>query len=230
MIPTDNRPPRLVLQEIAYQAMLARGLAPDFSPAALSELNAIRRPASATDTAMRDLRPLLWCSMDKDDSRDLDQLSVAEGLPAGATKIQVAIADVAALVRRRSALDEHARQNTTSVYTVGKIFPMLPEKLSTDLTSLNLDSDRVAIVIEMIFAADGALQRSDIYPACVRNRAKLTYNSTAGWLEGTGPAPPSVEAVNGLAENLRMQDRVAQQLRCLRHERGALSFETVEAR
>jgi len=230
MTATNGRPPRVVLQEIAHQAMLARGLSPDFSPAALAELNAIHGPAAATDTSVHDLRHLLWCSIDNDDSRDLDQLSVAEALPVGATKLLVAIADVSSLVRQWSALDGHAQQNTTSVYTAAQIFPMLPEKLSTDLTSLNFDSDRVAVVIEMVFSGDGALRGSDIYQARVRNRAKLAYNAVAAWIESGAPIPPAISAVSGLEENIRLQDRVAQQLRALRHERGALSFETIQAR
>jgi VacB/RNase II family 3'-5' exoribonuclease len=226
----NGRTPRVVLQEIAHRAMIARGLAPDFTPGAVAELNAIRAPANGGGAATRDLRHLLWCSIDNDDSRDLDQLSVAEALPDGATKILVAIADVSALVKPRSAIDGHARQNTTSVYTVAQIFPMLPEKLSTDLTSLNFGEDRVAMVVEMVFSAEGALQRSDIYPAQVHNRAKLAYNSVAPWLEGKAGPPPAVDAVPGLAENLQLQDRVAQRLRWLRHERGALTFETIEAR
>ncbi|MEO5959770.1 MAG: RNB domain-containing ribonuclease [Opitutaceae bacterium] len=230
MMTSDQRQPRVVLQEIARRAMLARGLAPEFSPAALAELASIPGPAMGAEAATRDLRNLPWCSIDNDDSRDLDQLSVAEALPGGATKILVAIADVAALVPQRSVIDAHARQNTTSVYTVAQIFPMLPEKLSTDLTSLNPDSDRVVVVVEMAFAADGVLQGSDIYQARVHNHAKLAYNSVAPWLEGNAAVLAAIGAVPGLAESLRLQDRVTQSLRALRHERGALSFETVEAR
>jgi exoribonuclease-2 len=171
-----------------------------------------------------------WASIDNDDSRDLDQLTVAETMPEGAVKILVAIADVDVLVKKGSAIDEHARQNTTSVYTAGEIFPMLPERLSTDLTSLGLREDRPAIVIEMVFGEDGSLRSSDLYGATVRNRAKLAYNSVAAWLEGEGPAPGPIEAVEGLAENLRTQDRVAQQLKAFRHEHGALDLETIEAR
>ena len=173
---------------------------------------------------------LLWCSIDNDDSRDLDQLTVAEAMPGGAVKILVAIADVDAVVKKQSALDDHAQHNTTSVYTAAEIFPMLPEKLSTDLTSLNFESDRLAVVIEMVIAADGSLQSSDIYGATVRNRAKLAYNSVAAWLEGNGPMPQAIGAVNGLDENLRLQDRVAQKLKALRHAHGALDLETIEAR
>ncbi|MEO6568341.1 MAG: RNB domain-containing ribonuclease [Opitutaceae bacterium] len=230
MIAIDARSPRALLQEIARRAMFARGLAPDFAPAAIAELGAIAGPARGGGGATRDLRHLLWCSIDNDDSRDLDQLSVAEVLPTGATKVLVAIADVAVLVQPRSAIDAHARQNTTSVYTVAQIFPMLPEKLSTDLTSLNFGEDRVAVVIEMVFSESGTLENADVYPAWVHNRAKLAYNSVAPWLEGKSEPPAAVSAVAGLAENLLQQDRVAQRLRWLRHERGALTFETIEAR
>ena len=221
---------RPLLQAIARRVMLARGLAPDFTPAAIAELDAIRAPATAADATTRDLRQLLWCSIDNDDSRDLDQLSVAEALPDGATKIYVAIADVSAVVKPGSALDGHARQNTTSVYTAAQIFPMLPEKLSTDLTSLNFAADRLAIVIEMVFAADATLTSSAIYPATVRNRAKLAYNSVAAWLDGSAPLPPAIGAVAGLAENIQRQNRVAGQLAELRHLRGALSLETLQTR
>jgi VacB/RNase II family 3'-5' exoribonuclease len=210
--------------------MVEKGLAPDFPPQALAELDQVRGPATATGAATRDLRNLLWCSIDNDDSRDLDQLTVAEALPAGAVKILVAIADVDVLVRNPSALDAHARQNTTSVYTVAAIFPMLPERLSTDLTSLNHEAERLAVVMDMTFGADGSLQGSDLYRAAVRNRAKLAYNSVAAWLEGTGPMPQPIAAVAGLDENLRLQDRTAQKLKAARHAHGALDFETTETR
>ena len=210
--------------------MRERGLVPDFPVQALAELDGIHGPATRAEESTHDLRDLLWCSIDNDDSRDLDQLAVAEDLPDGAAKVLVAIADVDALVKKRSALDDHARQNTTSVYTVAETFPMLPEKLSTDFTSLNHASDRLAIVIEMVFSGDGSLQSSDLYRATVRNRAKLAYNSVAGWLEGSGPTPQGISTVSGLDENLRLQDRVAQKLKALRHQHGALDLETIQAR
>ncbi len=179
---------------------------------------------------VRDLRDLLWASIDNDDSRDLDQLTVAEAMPGDKVKILVAVADVDSLVKNGSAIDEHARHNTTSVYTAARIFPMLPEKLSTDLTSLNFNEDRLAIVVEMVIGADGSLQDSDIYRARVRNHAKLAYNSVAAWLEGNGTVPEAIAAVNGLDENLRMQDRAAQSMKNFRHVHGALSLETIEAR
>jgi len=210
--------------------MLQRGLLPDFSAEVLVEVNRIQGPAAIDGERVRDLRGLLWASIDNDDSRDLDQLTVAEAMPGGKVKILVAVADVDALVHNGSAIDEHARHNTTSVYTAGMIFPMLPEKLSTDLTSLNFNEDRLAIVVEMVIGADGSLMGSDIYRASVRNHAKLVYNSVAAWLEGTGTVPEAVAAVHGLDENLRLQDRAAQGMKNLRHVNGALSFETVEAR
>jgi VacB/RNase II family 3'-5' exoribonuclease len=227
---TQDKQHRAILKRIARRAMLERGLLPEFSLQARGELDGIYGPAKRSEESTRDLRNLIWCSIDNDDSRDLDQLTVAEALPGGTAKILVAIADVDAVVKKQSALDDHARQNTTSVYTAAEIFPMLPEKLSTDLTSLNYESDRLAIVVEMVIAADGSLQGSDIYRAMVRNRAKLAYNSVANWLEGSGPMPQVIGKVDGLDENLRLQDRVAQKLKALRHMQGALNLETIEAR
>jgi VacB/RNase II family 3'-5' exoribonuclease len=230
MTNTDDRQHRALLKKIAHRVMMERGFFPDFSPQAIAELDAIHAPATRADESMRDLRNLLWCSIDNDDSRDLDQLTVAEAMPDGAAKVLVAIADVDALVKKQSVLDDHARQNTTSVYTVAETFPMLPERLSTDLTSLNYASDRLAIVIEMVLSGDGSLQSSDLYGATVRNRAKLAYNSVAAWLEGNGPMPQEIGALKGLDENLRLQDRMAQKLKALRHLHGALDLETIEAR
>lgn len=216
--------------------MLERGLLPDFSAAVLAELARIQAPAdvkgesAGVPSGMHDLTDLLWASVDNDDSLDLDQLTVAEALPGDRARIRVAVADVDALVKDGSAIDEHARHNTTSVYTAAKIFPMLPEKLSYDFTSLNLDEERLAVVVEMVIGADGFLQGSDIYRARVRNHAKLAYNSVAAWLEGNGAVPEGIAASNGLAANLRVQDRIAQSLKNLRHVHGALSLETIEAK
>ena len=220
---------REILEDIANRAMLARGLLPDFSPEAIAELDKIQAPATAEVETARDLRPLLWASIDNDDSRDLDQLTVAKELPEGKTKVMVAIADVDALIKKGSAIDEHAGRNTTSIYTAAKIFPMLPEKLSTNLTSLNFNEDRLAVVVEMVVGADGSLGDSDVYQAIVRNHAKLAYNSVASWLDG-GAIPPAVAKVSGLAENLRLQDKTAQTMKDLRQDQGALSLETIEAR
>ncbi|MGD0574669.1 MAG: RNB domain-containing ribonuclease [Anaerolineales bacterium] len=221
---------RGLLRRIARRAMLDRGLLPDFSAEALAELDRIQSAASPQEEPARDLADLLWASIDNDDSLDLDQLTVAQAQPGDQVKVLVAIADVDALVVHGSALDQHANHNTTSVYTAAEIFPMLPEKLSTDLTSLNFNVVRPSLVVEMRIAADGSLQASDIYPARVKNHAKLAYNSVAAWLEGNGPMPVPVASVSGLAENLRLQDGVAQRLKESRHVHGALTLETTEAR
>jgi exoribonuclease-2 len=210
--------------------MLERGLQPDFSHAAVKQLEGITRAAAPHDASLRDLRDRLWASIDNDDSRDLDQLSVAEPLPGDAVRLFVAIADVDALVPRGSAIDAHAQANTTSVYTAAEIFPMLPEKLSTDLTSLGEGVDRAAIVVEMVVQPSGEVTDPSVSRALVHNRAKLAYDSVAAWLDGKGPVPARVAAVPGIDEQLRIQDRAAQRLRKRRSERGALVLETLEAR
>jgi exoribonuclease-2 len=167
--------------------MAERGLEPDYPPAALAELDAIRR-AAASDAATRDLRDRPWCSIDNDDSRDLDQLTVADAsVGRGSVTLAVAVADVDALVRRESAIDGHARHNTTSVYTAGGIFSMLPEKLSTDLTSLNEAEDRLAIVIEATVDREGTVGDSRVFQALVRSRAQLAYDAVSAWLDGAAP-------------------------------------------
>jgi VacB/RNase II family 3'-5' exoribonuclease len=216
------------LRDVAIRVMRARGLDPDFSQAELAEAAAIPAAPSRTEEPVRDLRALLWCSIDNDDSRDLDQLSVAQPLPgAGAVKVLVAIADVDAGVPKASLLDRHAGVNTTSVYTPAVIFPMLPERLSTDLTSLVAGEDRLAVVIEFVVSADGSVNGGDVYGANVRNKAKLAYNSVGAWLAGTGPLPA---AAAGMDAQLKLQDGAAQALSRRRHEQGALQLATIEAR
>ena len=226
----NDKQHRAILQSIAERAMLERGLLPNFSAEALAELAKIQAPAEMNNEAAHDLRDLLWASIDNDDSLDLDQLTVAEAMAGDKVKILVAVADVDSLVKNGLAIDEHARHNTTSVYTAARIFPMLPETLSTGLTSLNFNEDRLSIVVEMVIGADGSLQDSDIYRARVRNHAKLAYNSVAAWLDGNGTTPEAIPAANGLDENLRMQDKIAQSMKNFRHVHGALSFETIEAK
>jgi VacB/RNase II family 3'-5' exoribonuclease len=216
------------LKGIARRAMLDHGLLPDFSAPALAQTSSITQPSN--DASIRDLRALLWASIDNDDSQDLDQLSVAEPLAGGTVKILVAIADVDATVKIGSPIDDHARANTTSVYTAAQVFPMLPEKLSTNLTSLAAGQERVSLVIEMTIDAGGALTGSDIYRARVLNRAKLAYNSVAAWLDGKAPMPAPIAAVPGMEQQIRIQDKVAQALKRVRRERGALTLETIEAR
>jgi len=217
------------LNAIAHRVMLERGLQPDFSREAKAQLATITRPAPASGPDMRDLRELPWCSIDNDDSRDLDQLSVARTVDGG-VRVLVAIADVDALVGAGTAIDAHAATNTTSVYTAAGIFPMLPEKLSTDLTSLGERVDRLAVVVDMATTSQGEVASSDVYRAIVRNHAKLAYNGIAAWLDGSKPAPERVTAVPGLDAQLRVQDDVAQRLKRSRHERGALTLDTLEVR
>lgn len=217
------------LKRLAGDAMRAHGLAPDLPPAAVAQAKAATL-ATESGPEIRDLRGLLWSSIDNDDSLDLDQIEVAESLGGGQCKLRVGIADVDSVVKAGTAVDQHARINTTSVYTAAEIFPMLPERLSTNLTSLGQDQDRLCMVIEMTVEANGMLGASSIYRARVRNRAKLAYRSVAAWLQGTGPAPSRVGAVAGLEEQLRLQDSVAQALKRSRQSKGALEFDTAENR
>src|SRR5262249_5879242 len=165
-------------------------------------------------------------SIDNDDSRDLDQLTVAEAVDDGLTTILVAVADVDAAVSRGDAINRHAGTNPTAGDTGGGGFSMPPQRLSTDITSLVQDEDRPAVVIELGIAEDGSVRRSDVYLALVRNRAKLAYGSVGAWLEGSGPIPPPVAAVPGLAENLKQQDGIAQTLEQARHAQRPLTFQT----
>jgi ribonuclease R len=222
----DNRSS---LREIARRAMIERGLDPDFSPSVLRQLDSIQKAAEPSD-GLLDLREMLWCSIDNDDSRDLDQVTVAQELADGKTKILVAIADVDALVVAGSPIDQHAQCNTTSVYTAAQVFPMLPEKLSTDLTSLSEGEDRTAVVTEMVVAPDGSLGRGTIYRATVKNYAKLAYNSVAAWLDGKAKTPPKLAAVAGLADQLQLQKRVSQSMKQLRYQHGALDLQAIEPR
>jgi VacB/RNase II family 3'-5' exoribonuclease len=217
------------LRDIARRAMIEGGLDPDFSPSSLLQLDGIRQAAPPSGDLL-DLRKLLWCSIDNDDSRDLDQLTVAEELEDGKTRILVAIADVDALVEGRSPLDQQAQHNTTSVYTAAQVFPMLPEKLSTDLTSLSENEDRAAVVTALVVAADGSVVEGTIYRAMVRNRAKLAYNSVAAWLDGQSSMPPKVVAVAGMDQQLQLQKRVSQAMMRLRYQHGALDLQAIEPR
>jgi len=229
-MPWNSAQHRHDLRAIARRVMIERGFLPDFAPAVKGEVTRIQAAVAGNDAEARDLRMLLWCSIDNDDSRDLDQLTVAEALPGGTVKILVAIADVDTLVKQGSAIDAHARHNTTSVYTAAEVFPMLPERLSTDLTSLGDGDERPALVVEMAVQENGEVVDGPLYRAMVRNHAKLAYNGVAAWLEGTRPIPDRAASVPGMESQLRLQDTVAQRLSGLRHRHGALSLGTIEAR
>ncbi len=217
------------LVQLAVAALTAHGLAPDFSAEALAELAAIAGPAQASGPDIEDLRALLWCSIDDDDSEDIDQLSVCQEAQGG-WRVLVAIADVDALVHKGSAIDLQAQRNTTSVYTAARVFPMLPERLSTDLSSLGAHQDRLAIVTAMEVEADGQVSSFTIGRAQVRNQAKLAYDSLAAWMDEQGDMPAAVRAVPGMDAQLRGQDAAAQALRKRRTAQGALQFETFEPR
>lgn len=215
------------LRALARDAMVEYGLLPEFGPEVREELARLPAPSAAP---VRDLRELAWCSIDNDDSRDLDQLSVSLPRRGGSIRILVAVADVEERVPAGGAIDGHARHNTTTVYTPAEIFPMLPEELSTGLTSLAPGEDRHAIVCDMAVDERGEVVEADVFRGLVRNHAKLAYASTAAWLDGEGPMPPPLAAVPGLDALLRDQDEAAQRLRRARLARGALEFQTIEAR
>jgi exoribonuclease-2 len=179
---------------------------------------------------VRDLRSLLWSSVDNRESRDLDQIEVAERIDDGSIRIRIGVADVETLVQPGSAADAHAATNTTSVYTGVAVFPMLPDRLSCDLSSLNEGEDRLAVVVEFDVSPDGGLGNPAVYGALVRNKAKLTYEGVGSWLEVKGPPPPAIAASPELEEQLRIQDEAARRLRRARTIAGALDFESVEAR
>src|ERR1700675_937168 len=219
------------LQAIARQVMQAQGFQPDFPPETQKQLGDIKaHPPQLTPTdKVRDLRSLLWSSIDNDTSKDLDQIEVAERLPNGDAKVMIGIADVDAFVAKDTPIDEHAERETTSVYTGVSIFPMLPNELSTGASSLLKNSDRPAVVTEFVVNTGGSLSSSNVYRALVRNKAQLTYNAVGAWLEGAAAAPPKVAASSELQAQLKLQDDVAQALRKLRFEHGALNLDTNEA-
>lgn len=221
---------RAFLEGVAIRAMDERGLRRDFGSEVMAELERKATVPPRPDSATVDMRDMPWCSIDNVDSRDLDQLTVAEKLRDDAVRIHVAIADVDAYVTAESALDLRALENTSTVYTAARIFPMIPERLSTDLTSLNLGEDRLAMVMSFDVDARGELSRETVGKALVRNHARLDYDSVAAWLDGEGPLPAGVARVAGLEANLRDQDATGAILKRRRAERGSLEFESREWR
>ena len=214
------------LRAIAARVMRERGFESSFSRRALEQAEQLA-VAGAAKAVLTDLRRLPWCSIDNDDSLDLDQLSVAEELPDGKIRVRVAVADVASVVAPHTDIDRHAERNTTSIYTPAEKFPMLPDRLSTDLTSLNPDVDRMAVIIDFTISEHGRISASTVYRGTVRNKAKLAYNSVGAWLEGSGPLPAGAEAEE-IQEQLRLQDTAATSLQEQRARNGALELETVE--
>ncbi len=231
----DSRPSLLNLQAMARQVMLAQGFEPDFPPATQQQLADIRAhpPQLAPSDKVRDLRNLLWSSIDNDTSKDLDQIEVAERLPNGDVKVMVGIADVDAFVvkdspAKASPIDQHAAKETTTVYTGIINFAMLPEELSTGASSLLENADRPGVVTEFTITVAGSMSSSNVYRAIVRNKAQLTYGAVGAWLEGRAAAPPKVAASSDLQAQLKLQDDVAQALRKLRFQNGALNIDTSE--
>jgi VacB/RNase II family 3'-5' exoribonuclease len=227
----DPRSSSINLQAIARQVMQAQGFQPDFPPEAQKQLADIKaRPPQLTPSdKVRDLRTLLWSSIDNDTSKDLDQIEVAERLPNGDVKVMIGIADVDAFVANDSPIDQHAERETTSVYTGISIFPMLPNELSTGASSLLENGDRPAVVTEFVVDTGGSISSSNVFRALVRNKAQLTYHAVGAWLEGTSAAPPKVASSSELQAQLKLQDDTAQALRKLRFEHGALNLDTNEA-
>lgn len=213
---------------IAHASMIEAGFVSDFPSSVEHEARALVAERMPSDKSVKDLRGLLWSSIDDEKTRDLDQVEYAEKLADGDTRLLIGIADVDAFVRQGSAIDQHAGNNCTSVYTGVKTFPMLPEELSTDLTSLVADEDRLAVVTEMILAADATVKKIDFYRAIVKNHAKLSYESIGDWLEGKSGVPDRVKSVPGLEAQLRVQHETAECLAELRKRHGAINLETLQ--
>jgi exoribonuclease-2 len=226
----DAKTSSVDLQKTAKEIMQQRGFMPDFAPEVGQQLAELKAHPPQVDAAggVRDLRNLLWSSIDNDTSRDLDQIEVAERLPNGDVKVMVGIADVDAFVEKNTPIDQHAARETTTVYAGVRNFPMLPEDLSTGLTSLLEDQDRMSVVIEFVVDSSAALKSSNVYRAVVRNKAQLQYNSVGAWLEEKSAAPAKVAASGGLQAQLKLQDEVAQKLKDQRFQHGALTLQSDE--
>jgi len=215
----------------AHASMTEHGFHPEFPAGADTQLAAIQaHPELPAAAGAQDLRGLLWSSIDNDTSKDLDQIEWAEQLADGRIRVLVGVADVDVRVTQGTVLDDHAKSETTSVYTGVKVFPMLPAELSEGITSLNENEDRVAIVVEFCVDQAGTVSDGKAYRALVRNRAQLAYNTVGAWLAAAGSAPPKVGANADLAAQLKLQDAAAQRMEGGRFQHGALDLETVETR
>ena len=240
--------PTFDLGSSAYAEMIKDGFHPDFLAGTDAQVASIRAAADARVEAgtklsanVRDLRDLYWSSIDNDTSRDLDQAEWAERLGPrsadskdGGIRVRVGVANVAAAVGKGSPIDVHAADQTKTVYTATRNFPMLPNQLSTDLTSLNQDEDRAAVVTEYVVDAQGALSGQSIYRALVHNRAQLAYSRVGPFLEGDcGPHSGCLDTKIGGSEELqaqlKLQDEAAQAMRAHRVAEGALEFRRIEA-
>jgi VacB/RNase II family 3'-5' exoribonuclease len=225
--------PPFDLAAAARQSMIEHGFEPDYPAPVKQEVAALQTHPPQSPASIVDLRHLLWSSIDNDTSRDLDQIEYAETLPDGSTRVLIGIADVDSYVSKGSAIDKHAAIETVTVYTGVKNFSMLPDQLSTGLTSLLEGQDRACIVTEFtldkdVCATETCIASSKIYPALVNNKAQLAYNSTGAWIDGQGEAPPKVAASKELQIQLKLQNAIAQRLRLERYKHGALNIETIE--
>ena len=223
-------PVHVNLQAAAKQTMVEHGFRPDFPPQIQQQLSQLKAtpPQTVAGNEVRDLRGLLWSSIDNDTSKDLDQIEVAERLPNGDAKVLVGIADVDAFVAKGTPIDQHASEQATTVYTGCAIFPMLPDELSTDITSLLERDNELCLVIEFVVDKDGCMKSCDLYRALVHNKAQLTYNGVGPWLEATAAAPAKVAASPELQAQLKLQDEIAQALKNARFHHGALNIENTE--
>jgi len=224
----DANPSHLDLQATAKEIMMEHGFEPDFPPPVSAQVASLKQVQAQAPRDVRDLRNLLWSSIDNDTSRDLDQIEVAQHASNGDVKIMVGIADVDAFVPEQTPIDQHAARETTTVYTGIRNFPMLPEELSTGVTSLLESQDRLSVVIEFVVDAAGNLKSPEVYRAQVRNQAQLQYNSVGTWLEGTSAPPAKVASSSDLQAQLKLQDEVAQRLKNQRFQHGALNLQTDE--
>jgi exoribonuclease-2 len=220
------------LQATAEKIMRENGFSLDRPPGTSDQLEELRRrpPEVRLEPGVRDLRRLPWSSIDNDTSRDLDQLEVAEPQPDGGVRLMVAIADVDEFVAKDSPIDRFAADQTTTVYTGVRNFPMLPEALSTDATSLLEAGDKLTLVVDFVVSTGGRVGSSTVYRAMVRNTAQLTYDDVGRWLDGRAAAPSKVAASAELTTQLQLQHRAAQALRIERYRHGALNLQTIESR
>jgi VacB/RNase II family 3'-5' exoribonuclease len=223
------------LKQIARQTMLDKAFRVDFPAKVTKEAESAEQP-SFSSLSLPDLSDLLWTSIDNDDSRDLDQAEYIEPPTGNSSTVLVAIANVSHFVPLGSATDASAKQNTTSIYTGVETFPMLPEVLSTGLSSLNEGQKRLAIVVRMTIE-DGVVTGSTVSLAIIQNHAQLTYSGVRAFLEGSEPRTAvaanvlkRIQGDSALQEQILAQDRVAQSLRETRFLEGALDFQTPEMR
>jgi VacB/RNase II family 3'-5' exoribonuclease len=213
------------LQNAANAEMIKNGFHLGFGPEVVAQVAAIR---AGDLPAATDLKGLLWSSIDNDTSRDLDQIEWAERTPDG-IRVLVGIADVASRVEKGTPIDQHAADQTMTVYTAVHNFPMLPLELSTDLTSLNEAEPRLAHVLEYTVTPDGQRVKSSISLAVVENKAQLAYSKVGPWLEGTAEADEKVASDPALQQQLKLQDEASRALHEARVKAGALEFNRTEA-